>query len=183
MQQENDLENKIRDIEEQIHREFVVIDEHTLESLKKYKQELESLRETKIKGIMLRTKVTWLDSGEKPSKYFLNLENRNYTNKLIPKIIRDSGEEIFKQDEILKEQRAYYENLYSDKNRTDRAAIREHLSKLKGPKLGEDLSEELEGYTTMQELAEAPKSMKNNKSPGLDGFSAEFFKFLWTDLR
>lgn len=103
MQQENDLENKIRDIEEQIHREFVVIDEHTLESLKKYKQELESLRETKIKGIMLRTKVTWLDSGEKPSKYFLNLENRNYTNKLIPKIIRDSGEEIFKQDEILKE--------------------------------------------------------------------------------
>ena len=24
--------------------------------------------------------------------------------------------------------------------------------------------------------------MKNNKSPGLDGFTVEFFKFFWTDI-
>ena len=25
--------------------------------------------------------------------------------------------------------------------------------------------------------------MKNNKSPGLDGFSVEFFKFFWSNLK
>ena len=25
--------------------------------------------------------------------------------------------------------------------------------------------------------------MKNNKSPGSDGFTAEFYKFFWKDLR
>ena len=25
--------------------------------------------------------------------------------------------------------------------------------------------------------------MKNEKTPGLDGFSVEFFKFIWTDLK
>ena len=32
------------------------------------------------------------------------------------------------------------------------------------------------------ELGFALKNMKNNKSPGLDGFTVEFFKFFWTDI-
>ena len=27
------------------------------------------------------------------------------------------------------------------------------------------------------------KSMKNNKSPGSDGFTAEFYMFFWADLK
>ena len=27
-----------------------------------------------------------------------------------------------------------------------------------------------------------PQYMKNNKSPGLDGFTVEFFKFFWVDI-
>ena len=34
----------------------------------------------------------------------------------------------------------------------------------------------------MDELTKALKNMKNDKSPGPDGFTAEFFKFFWIDI-
>ena len=39
----------------------------------------------------------------------------------------------------------------------------------------------LEGEITYEELKIALKNMKNSKSPGNDGFTAEFFKFFWVD--
>ena len=41
----------------------------------------------------------------------------------------------------------------------------------------------LEGYLTVQEISEALKNTKNNKTPGLDGFPAEFFKVFWKSLK
>ena len=44
-------------------------------------------------------------------------------------------------------------------------------------------SVELEGNLTIEELSSASKSMKNNKSPGIDGFQAEFYKVFWNKLK
>ena len=40
----------------------------------------------------------------------------------------------------------------------------------------------LEGPITTDEALKALKNMANNKSPGSDGFTAEFFKFFWVDI-
>ena len=40
----------------------------------------------------------------------------------------------------------------------------------------------MEGLLTYEELSNALKCTKNNKSPGSDGFSAEFFKCFWKDI-
>ena len=40
----------------------------------------------------------------------------------------------------------------------------------------------LELDITKQEILETLKKLKNNKSPGTDGFTAEFFKFFWADI-
>jgi hypothetical protein len=43
----------------------------------------------------------------------------------------------------------------------------------------------LEGEISLPELTSALKRMKNNKSPGSDGFRADFFKFvglMWENL-
>ena len=40
----------------------------------------------------------------------------------------------------------------------------------------------MEGEILYSELGFALKNMKNNKSPGLDGFIVEFFKLFWTDI-
>ena len=63
---------------------------------------------------MLRSRSRFQKLGEKPSKYFLNLENRNYANKAMIKIIENNGTEHTETNEILKCQRQFYENLYND---------------------------------------------------------------------
>ena len=54
-----------------------------------------------IEGVMLRSRCRYEDLGEKPSGYFLNLEKRNFTNKVITKIIEENGQECLSTDEIL----------------------------------------------------------------------------------
>ena len=40
----------------------------------------------------------------------------------------------------------------------------------------------MEGKITYEEAGTVLKNMKNNKSPGSDGYTVEFFKFFWKDL-
>ena len=42
------------------------------------KAELEKLRDYKIRGEQVSSRIQWLQQGEKPSKYFCNLENHNF---------------------------------------------------------------------------------------------------------
>ena len=69
------------------------------------KEEFETIRRNEIDGILTRTKMKQIELGEKPTKYFLSLEKRNYTNKLISKLKLDNGKDIFKTCDILAEQK------------------------------------------------------------------------------
>ena len=48
-------------------------------------------------------------------------------------------------------------------------------------KLNDAEAEKLEGEISYEEIAEALKNMKNDKSPGLDGFTSECFIFFFFD--
>ena len=132
---------------------------------------------------MLRSRSRYQDLGEKPSNFFFNLENRNYANKTMTKIIENDGTEHTEMNEILKCQQQFYENLYNDYSvdldeRSIGSVIGENENKLSN----ED-AEKLEGEIKLKELSDALKNMKNEKSPVLDGFTVEFFKMFWTDLK
>ena len=45
---------------------------------------------------MLRSRSRYEDLGEKPSNYFFNLENRNYNNKVMNKLVNERGENFLK---------------------------------------------------------------------------------------
>ena len=47
------------------------------------KSELQSLYENKGKQAMFRAKCRWVEQGERPTKYFFNMEKRNYNKKTI----------------------------------------------------------------------------------------------------
>ena len=51
------------------------------------------------------------------------------------------------------------------------------------PKLSFESRNELEGELTEKEILAALKKMKNNKSPGTDGFTSEIFKFFYNDIK
>jgi hypothetical protein len=86
-----------------------------LAKLNDVQNELKILREKKVDGIITRAKARWHLEGEKNSKYFCNLENRHYQEKAISQLIDSDRCELNEIKNILKEQKAYYENLYKSK--------------------------------------------------------------------
>ena len=50
-------------------------------------------------------------------------------------------------------------------------------------KLDEENKLLCEGMLTEVECANAVKQMQNNKSPGTDGLTTEFYKIFWTDIK
>ena len=150
------------------------------------KNKWESIKTEKTNGIILRSKARFVEEGEKNSKYFLNLEKRNYRKKHMKAIINSEGDVINKPDEILKEQASFYKKLYTTgKNKVDnRENARDYFLKERSvPQLSDEENKRLDAPLTITELSSALKEMANNKSPGLDGFTTNFYKFFWADLK
>lgn len=104
-------------------------------------------------------------------------------SKIVPKLQTAKGEIINDQKKIMNVIELFYKNLYSSKEKdhvdTD---LNTNLNKYNTPKLNDDESEKLEGFLTLSELTTALKDMKNNRSPGVDGFSCKFFEVVWKQL-
>ena len=99
------------------------------------------------------------------------------------KLIENDGTEVTETKEVLKCQRKFYENLYNENLiDADDVPITEIIGENEN-KLTIEESEKLEGDIKIDELSNALKNMKNEKSPGLDGFTVEFYKFFWVDLK
>ena len=57
-------------------------EKNIIEQIQKIQIEKQAIIEQKVKGALIRSQRNWLEYGEKPnSKYFCQLEKRNYTNK------------------------------------------------------------------------------------------------------
>ena len=77
------LESRIKELESSISTksDSALIDEYN-----ECKQELENLYDYITQGIMLRSRATWYEHGEKSTKYFLNLEKRNKAKTHVRKV-------------------------------------------------------------------------------------------------
>jgi hypothetical protein len=73
------------------------VNQASIQLLENKKQDLENIRNEKIKGKIIRSKVQWIKEGGKPTKCFCGLESNIFTSKIIPKIERNDGKTINKQ--------------------------------------------------------------------------------------
>lgn len=103
---ETNLKNQILKLENKNN-----LNQEDLSVLQDLKENLETVRNEKLKGSIIRSRVQWIEEGEKPNKYFLNLENHNFENKTISRLIDKSGNEITNQKEILNEVKSFYAKL------------------------------------------------------------------------
>ena len=74
---EKELENLLIEID--IHNS----NESISDNYTSVKKELEQIEKEETNSIIFRSKLKWTEDGEKCSKFFLNLEKKNYTNKHI----------------------------------------------------------------------------------------------------
>ncbi len=151
------------------------------------KNELEVIEKHHARGLMVRSKSKWVEEGERNTSYFLRLEKNNYCNKHITKLnVNDSI--ITNATDILNEEKQFYENLYSDVlNNEDELNINENTLSFTNnphvPQLNDEQKQYCEENITESELLVSLKALPNSKTPGTDGFSAEFYKFFWIDVK
>lgn len=139
------------------------------------KIELNRVYEAKGKGAIFRSKIRWVEQGEKPTKYFFNLEKRNFNRKVIKEIKRVDGTILVKEDEIMKEIESFYENLYASQDTGTNETFKDFVRNVQTVKLTDEKRDDLEGYITIEECAKVLKTFPTGKSPGDDGFTAEFY--------
>ena len=89
-------------------------------------------------------------------------------------LLTDDGILVETQDEILKETTNFYKLLYT-LEKTDDWAQDYLLNNLKQTLTDED-KDSMESEITLNEILIAIKSLANEKSPGCDGLTAEFYK-------
>ena len=126
-----------------------------LELIETRKEELQNVRKEKLNGVIIRSRVKWAEEGEKPTKYFCSLESRNYVNKIIPKVVKEDGTSINKQEDILNEVKNFYKKLYgcSNENKEQDSDIQNLFNSINNnPKLTEENKIGLEGELTDSEI-------------------------------
>ena len=146
------------------------------------KAELEQINAYKANGVFIRSKASWIEDGEKNTKLFLQIEKRNFNSKYIKALQMDNGDIVKGKDKILAEEERYYKLLYKAQ---EVKSCKNNCSLLENniPSLTNVDKQLCDMPITIIECAKSLSELPNNKTPGSDGFSCEFYKFFWQDLK
>ena len=140
--------------------------------LEEKRSELETLRDIKLNGLILRSKVNIVEQSERNTKYFASLEKKRSEGKVISRLLINN-EINTNQTEILSETESYYKKLYSKRD-TQNSRLNFFDDSI--DELNEIDKQTCEGLLTENECAKALKDMKNSKSPGSDELQSNFTK-------
>ena len=164
------------------------IQNEQLEEMNVKRGALENILKHEAEGAFIRSRVKYKLEGEKPSKTFCALEKHNGVQRYVPQLlIENDGHEtlINDQKEIEGEILKYYKNLFSNKDQPGAESIESFLGPSCNslPKVSESQKSKMEGRITLDEMTKYLKKCKNNVAPGSSGFSFDFYKFFWRDLK
>ena len=148
------------------------------------KLELENIYDKKAEGGKIRSKCEWYQHGEKPTKFFFNLEKQKAINTTVRHLI-DDDKDITDLKEINACICKFYKNLFKknvSKSDPEKKSFLDIFS-IALPNLTSKSFDICESEITEKDLITALKSMPYVKSPGHDGLTKEFYEPFWDDLK
>ena len=172
------LEHKIKFLEDTLVNQTGFPLEGTNDRILQIKREIKTLVAERTKGAVLRSRTNWQLLGNKPTKYFLNLEKYNKTKKTLHRLkIRDGI--VTDPNTILNELSNYYAKLYKSSCSVDES----FLEDIKFPRITDEAKKKADSLLTQTEIGLAIKAMANNKCPGTDGLPIDFYKVFYGKLK
>ena len=169
------LEKKLKELEANANFNFF---HHYLEC----KNNLEQTYQEKANGIKLRSKCAWYEFGEKSSEFLLNLEKQHALQNQVRTLLFDQNE-IRDKNQINHQLHHFYKTLFTEKRQVQNEDITAYLNQISIPILTGEQSQTCEDSISKNEFLKALKNLSNNKSPGNDGLTKEFYETFWKDLK
>ena len=130
------------------------------------------------KGYQVRSRASWIKLGRRAlNVFFLGLEKSRQTNNAIHSVKYKTGSEQLEDQEILQAARYFF------KCKSGASAIEDVDHYIESVTLERSAADqdklECEVDIAYNEYEAAIKSMRTNKSSGLDGICIEFYKRFW----
>ena len=101
---------------------------------------------------------------------------RNCNKKVISELKRSDGKIIVNDQDIMTDIQTFYENLYSSNIDLSSNAFIDFGRDLQFAKLSDEEKSNLDGKIMLEECEKILNTFQNRKSPGDDGYTAEFYK-------
>ena len=184
-QKQKEREYRLIKLQEEFNRQSEKVDENPtkgeIDKLENMKNELDKLYTYKCQGAYIRAREKWMELGEKSTKYFLKKEAINGVKKEVGCLLQNK-KEYTERGDILKMISNYFSSLYAN-NKSDDVDIESYLKNTDLKELNDNDALSCEGMLTEKECYNAVFSMQNNKAPGSDGLSTEFYKCFWSDIK
>ena len=165
-------------------------DQQLQEELSLKKDAFENLIKHEAEGAFVRSRAKYKLEGEKPSKLFCGLEKHNGVQRYVSQLLvkQNDGRDalINEQNKVENEIYKFYRNLFTNK---DDLLQNQSIENFLGPgcqnipKLSEQQKQNMEGKLSLDEMTKYLKKCKNNVAPGSSGFTFDFYKFFWRNLK
>ena len=139
------------------------------------KEKVKQLDIRDLESTKIGAKARFMEDGEKSSRYFFSLEKQLKADHTIRVPTKDNMDTVTDPHDLLCETHDFYSNLYSAQSCEKLAFFLD----VDFPKLTEEARASCDDRLTEEELREAVFSMENNKSPGVDRLSTNFYKHIW----
>ena len=150
--QQSDIQKRLDEIDKRISNSCDNQNiEDKLKEFEKIKNKFNRLYEIKGKGAIFRSKARWVEYGEKPTKYFFNMEKKSYNKKVISELKRSDGKTIVYEQDTMTSIQTFYENLYSSDIDHSSNGFYDFGRDLQFAKLSDEEKINLDGEITVEE--------------------------------
>ncbi|GKD58349.1 RNA-directed DNA polymerase, eukaryota [Tanacetum coccineum] len=128
------------------------------------------IKSTVVRDQMQKAKIQWAVEGDENSKFFHGIVNRKRVHLSVKGVMVD-GEWVDEPNRVKEEFRSHFANRFQDTGVSHCRLNFRFLSRLTADQISD-----LEKLVSSDEIRKAVWSCGENKSPGPDGFTFEFFR-------
>lgn len=173
IRKQKDLEREIKRMEE-VHVNSLVQSDYN--KILKLKNEYNAITQEEICNLLFKNKQKHFEISDKPLKLLSRQLKGEHSTAVIHKIRSKTGEICTDPEDINNVFKDFYTELYTSKSDLSFSQLNDFLNKLSLPQLKREQQHSLDNVISMEELTKALLSFPPNKSPGPDGFGAEFYQ-------
>lgn len=168
----NDLKSKLSDIDKILDQEGV--NDDLLLSRMECMKQLHDVKAADTRDFIQKAKIQWAVEGDENSKFFHGIVNRKRANLAVKGIMID-GDWVDDPTRVKDEFCNHFATRFQDPG-TCHGKINFTFPN----RLNHEQATELENPITRDEIRNAVWGCGENKSPGPDGFTFEFFRKFWS---